>query len=121
MGSRWQSAQRCHTALSVLLSELQHSHRRTSSDAFGGDDFHGPAPKLRRIDPGLSPAESKPIHNERDQGMLGVSNAAEPTFSDAMPDMDGWDASDFFRDLSWNNLFDIGDMAQASDLPFFPG
>ena len=40
--------------------------------------------------------------------MMTINNAGE------------WDVNDFFRDLSWNNLFDIGD-TQHPDLQFLAG
>jgi hypothetical protein len=32
-----------------------------------------------------------------------------------------WDVNDFFQDISWENLFDIGDMPQDPGLQFFAG
>ncbi|CAK4004118.1 Transcription factor, fungi [Lecanosticta acicola] len=126
MSGRWRSASRCHAALSVLLSNLQQGQRRTSSDAFGHEDPYGPSAKQRRLKDTASPMESKPVATPADDASDTNQSAASNAeglvpATDQSDNMAGWDASDFLRDLSWNNLFDINDLAQASDLPFLPG
>ncbi|EME42732.1 hypothetical protein DOTSEDRAFT_155716 [Dothistroma septosporum NZE10] len=122
MGHGWQSARRCHAALSTLLSDLQRTQRRTNSEAFGDEDAYSVLAKRRRFEssvrspppyaaistpPGTS-AETDMHHNGVQSAVMSVNNGGE------------WDANDLFHNLSWNNLFDIGD-DPVPDLQFFAG
>lgn len=50
---------------------------------------------------------------------MGQKNGSQatPTTGEGFVD---WDVNDFFQDISWNNLFDIGNMAQDPDMQFWP-
>lgn len=120
MGSRWRSAQRCHAALATLLSELKQTQRRSSSDAFG-EDYDAQSLKRRRLETGTADVTSTPNQSTTSStATAGQANGSQTTPFPGEGFMD-WDVNDFFQDISWNNLFDIGNMTQDADLQFFPG
>lgn len=115
MCTRWRSAQRCHAALATLLSNLQHTQRRSSSEALG-DDSETQAWKRRRVEHGATDVTSTPNPSTATVGQTNGSQAT-PVAGESFVD---WDVNDFFQDISWNNLFDIGNMAQDPDVQFWP-
>ncbi|KAK4614140.1 Transcriptional activator protein acu-15 [Fulvia fulva] len=122
MGDRWQSARRCHAALSTLLSDLQRTQRRTNSEAFGDEDVYSILAKRRRLDSNIRSPPPHAVTSTPPTTSTGTTvqhNGAQPAtmFTNSNGE---WDVNDFFRDLSWNNLFDIGD-AQHPDLQLFAG
>lgn len=127
MGERWRSAQRCHAALSTLLSDLQKTHQRARPDTPSADPASTRPAKRQRPDGGAG--------FECGRGLMSVSPTSHtdtPDHSKSVPPRntgfatpmshlhagDG-NVNDFFADISWENLFDIGDMAQDSDMQFF--
>ncbi|KAF2173834.1 hypothetical protein M409DRAFT_16105 [Zasmidium cellare ATCC 36951] len=114
MGSRWRSAQRCHAALATLLSDLQQTQRRSSTEAFGDDpETHT---KRIRLEHGASDTTTTPNQSTANASHTNGSQAT-PITGEGFVD---WDVNDFFQDISWNNLFDIGNMAQETDMQFWP-
>lgn len=132
MGERWRSAQRCHAALSTLLSDLQKTQRRASElQEEAGDIFARPAKRQRIGNETAAEANHTPTSMSPPEGEMastgGRPNAQQKTgFTSAaipLPINNGaneWDVNDFFQDISWEHLFDVGDMTQDSDMQFFP-
>ncbi|KAK4498172.1 hypothetical protein PRZ48_010829 [Zasmidium cellare] len=114
MSIRWRSAQRCHAALATLLSDLQQTQRRSNSEAFGDDS--DAQSKRRRVEQGAIDATATPNQSSATVGQTNGSQAT-PAVGEGFVD---WDVNDFFQDISWNNLFDIGNMAQDTDMQFWP-
>lgn len=117
LSERWGSAQRCYAALSTLLSDLQRTKRRPRADSnadsdsslygakrrrYGDLDTEGPLPPART--PSAGPVA--PAWDPRAAPMMG-DNAM---YQAPMGTNFEWDVDDFFKDLSWENLFDVGDM-----------
>lgn len=128
MAERWRSAQRCYVALSTLLSDLQKMQQRTRPSTPTADDTFARPAKRQRVDGGPGFEHSRPI-----MSVSPTSIRDTPGLSKSVPPQKGgyatpvshnhateWDVNDFFADISWENLFDIGDMAQDySDMQFF--
>ncbi|KAI5364086.1 hypothetical protein Slin14017_G060500 [Septoria linicola] len=127
MGERWRSSQRCYAALSTLLSDLQKTLQRTRPGTPTADDTFARPAKRQRLDGGLGFEHSRPIMSMSPTSQPDASGAiksvAQQKAGYATPmsanNTAEWDVNDFFADLSWENLFDIGDIAQDSDMQFF--
>ncbi|CAK1366778.1 hypothetical protein CB0940_10147 [Cercospora beticola] len=127
MGERWRSAQRCYAALSTLLSDLQKNQQRTRPGTPTADDNFARPAKRQRLDGGPGFEHSRPFMSASPTSQPDTSNlgktAPQQKGGFATP-MTGnstaeWDVNDFFADISWENLFDIGDIGQDTDMQFF--
>ncbi|KJX93335.1 transcription factor fungal specific like protein [Zymoseptoria brevis] len=122
MSERWKSAKRCYAALSTLLSDLQRPKRRADSEAMTEDELNGQNPKRRRRD-----SIDLDSPNTVQAGVSTTPRAPpatqNPGFAPFPPSINygDWDVNDFFQDISWENLFEIGDMPQNAGLQFFAG
>ncbi|SMQ51667.1 unnamed protein product [Zymoseptoria tritici ST99CH_3D7] len=122
MSERWKSAKRCYAALSTLLSDLQRPKRRAESEAMTEDELNGQNPKRRRQD-----SIDLDSPNTVQVGVSTTPRAPpamqNPGFAPFPPSINygDWDVNDFFQDISWENLFDIGDMPRDAGLQFFAG
>lgn len=126
MGERWRSAQRCYAALSTLLSDLHKTQRRIG-DIQAEDDPFGRQAKRPRLDTTASDTANSPSSMTPTSNAGAVQNGQpakkqKPDCVSIPVSMTGsteLDVNDIFQNLSWETLFDIGDMTHDTDMQFF--
>lgn len=111
MGRSWPSALRCRAALEVLLDKLQQNETQEEDS-----DAKDQVKKRRRVEPPARCSNVPPV----DGCQLYMSDIdtlvdEEPTFGPS-----AMDANDWFRDLSWDALFDADGWANLPDISPYP-